>query len=71
MGHIVQLSTHDPCEFDGRNMFGRVMCHVQPVQNLTLWHPGERALPWCAGEMLDGHHQSVDVAAHAGPAHNA
>ena len=46
-------------------------CHTprQPLQNRPSGHLGELGTPWSAEEMLDGHHQTVDIPAHARAAH--
>ena len=46
-------------------------CHTprQPLQNRPSGHLGRWATPWWAEEMLDEHHQRVDIPAHARTAH--
>ena len=41
----------------------------QPFQNHPSGHLGRQAMPWSGKEMLDGHHQRVDIPAHARTAH--
>ena len=42
---------------------------LQPPQNHPSGYFGGCATPWAAEEMLDGHHQRVDISAHARTAH--
>ena len=47
-------------------------CHTpqQPSPNHPSGHLGGWATPWSSEEMLDGHHQRVDIRALAKTAHN-
>ena len=50
---------------DGTCMVG--VCHTprQPLQNHPSRHLGEWATPWSAEEILNGHHQRVDIPTNA------
>ena len=47
-------------------------CHApsQPLQNHPSKHLGGWTTPWSAEEVLDGHHQRVDIPAHVRTAHS-
>ena len=48
--------------------FGHVTCPDSLSKTILRGHLGGQAMPWSAGEMLDGQHQRVDIPGHGRPA---